>query len=67
MHLRILDGYTGIAHGLSLGLHGVSCLIGFLIIVESHLEGGTFVLFYTETDIAVIGANGVATIEFTCR
>ena len=67
MYLRILDGYTGIAHGLGLGMYGVASLVRLLIFIELHLEGRTLVLLDTETDVAVIGADGVATIQLTRR
>ena len=67
MYLRILDGYTGIAHGLGLGMYGVASLVRLLIFIELHLEGRTLVLLHTEANVAVIGADGVATIQLTCR
>ena len=67
MYLCILNGNTGIAHGLGLGLYGVASLIGLLIFIELHLEGRAFIFFYADANVAIGSTDGETAIQLTGR
>ena len=48
LHLGLLHRHAGIALGGGLHGHGVTCFIIFLIRVEFHLEGWSFVFLHPE-------------------
>ena len=53
LHLRLLNGHTGITLGSSLHRHGITLLIIFFIRVEFHLKGRSFVFLHPEVVSAV--------------
>ena len=60
-----LYGNTGIAHGTPRGAHGVALLVGLLIFVELHLEGGAFVFFYADGGRTTGDTHGETAVQLS--
>ena len=67
LHLRILDGYAGIAQRLALCTDGVAGLVGLLVFGELHLERRTLVFLYIEGCRLVVGTYGEPSVQQTLR
>ena len=66
-HFRTLHGHTGIAHGLTLGTHGIALLVRRLIFVKLHLERRTLVFFYANGRRRVVGSHRKASVQQALR
>ena len=57
-YLGILHGHTGIAHCRTCYVERIACLVGGLVFVEIHMEGGSFILLYTYALGVVVHVDG---------
>ncbi len=57
-HLRVLHGHAAIGLGHAAHADGVAGLVGLLVFVEGHLEGGALVLLHTHATPGVILFTG---------
>ena len=65
LHFGILNGYTSIAHSLTLCTNGVASLIRLLVFRELHLECWTFVLLDADAGRTIIDTYCKTSVQQT--